>query len=189
MKDSGRNLERSKAVKNPEHIEEIQKSRDALEEFMQGNEQKFSFAVECPLSERIKYIYSVIFPGWQKQRFYLRYFFSRIAYFTDYSPIKCLIYRVIGVKIGKGVFISSDVVIDVHFPHLIEIEDYVVLGHGARIFTHEFSDATYTLGRVMIGEGTVVGGFATLRRGVSIGKDVTVPINKVVSRNIEKKHG
>jgi len=169
------------------NMEEIQKSRDALAEFMQGNEQKFSFAVECPLHERIRYIYSVIFPGRKKQNFYFRYFLSRIAYFIDYPPIKCLIYRVIGVKIGKGVFISSGVVIDVHFPNLIEIEDYVILGYGSRIFTHEFSDATYTVGRVVIGEGTVVGAFATIRGGVRIRKNVTVPINKVVSRNIEHK--
>ncbi|MCP4491834.1 MAG: acetyltransferase, partial [Gammaproteobacteria bacterium] len=89
--------------------------------------------------------------------------------------------------VGKGVFISSAVVIDVHFPDLIEIQDYVILGYGARIFTHEFSDATYTLGRVVIGEGTVVGAFASIRGGVTIGKNVTVPINKVVSRNIEQK--
>ena len=174
---------------HPEQREKMLKSRDALAAFMESNEQKFAFTVACPLPERIRYIYSVIFPGRKKAEFYLRYFFSKIAYYIDWSPMKCLIYRCIGVRIGKGVFISPDVVIDVHFPHLIEIQDYVVLGYGSRIFAHEFSDTTYTVGRVVIGEGTVVGAFATLRGGVTIGKDVTVPINKVVSRNMEKKHG
>ncbi len=167
------------------NMEAIQKSRDALAQFMQSNEQKFAFAVECPLHERIKYIYSVIFPGRKKANYYLRHLFSRVAYYIDWSPMKCVIYRCIGVRIGKGVFIAPDVVIDVHFPDLIEIHDYVILGYGARIFTHEFSDATYTIGRVAIGEGAVIGGFASIRGGVIIGKDVTVRINKIVSRNIE----
>jgi len=167
----------------------VEKKREELGEFFKYGEKKFTFDVKCHLSERVGYIYNVIFPGLAKQKFYLRHFVSRIAYFIDYSPIKCLLYRLLGVEIGKGVFISPEVVIDPHFPDLIEIGDYVIIGYGAKIFTHEFDGSTYTLGRVKIGKGAVVGGFATIRGGVEIGEMVTVPVQKIVSRDMRKIKG
>ena len=164
--------------------------RARLLKFLESEEKKFTFEVECHISQRIKYIYNVIFPGWEKPKFYLRHIISRFVYVIDYSPIKCAIYKLIGVKIGKGVFISPQAIIDPHFPQLIEIKDYAIIGYGAKIFTHEFSDSTYTIGRVEIGEGVIVGGFAIIRAGVKIGKNVTVTLQKIVSKDIgEKKDG
>jgi len=161
--------------------------RARLLKFLKSEDKKFTFEVECHISQRIKYIYNVIFPGWEKQKFYLRHIISRIAYVIDYSPIKCALYKLIGVKIGKGVFISTQVVIDPHFPQLIEIQDYAIIGYGAKIFTHEFSDSTYTIGRVEIGEGVIVGAFAMIRAGVKIGKNVTVTLQRTISKDIGER--
>lgn len=163
------------------NMDNMKKSREALAKFINSGEQKFTFKVDCHLSKRIDYIYSVLFPGWSRQRFYQRHLIAKIAYFIDYSPIKCFIYKLIGVKIGKGVFISPDVWIDPHVPNLVEIKDYAVIGYGARIFTHELSGSAYTVGRVEIGEGAIVGAYAIVRGGVTIGSKVTVPLNSVSS--------
>jgi acetyltransferase-like isoleucine patch superfamily enzyme len=102
----------------------------------------------------------------------------------DYSPFKVLIYRLIGVKIGKGVFISPQVYIDVQFPELIVIEDYVILGYGASVFTHEFISNTYRLGRVHIKRGAMIGAFSKIRSGVCIGEQANSIVNSIVIKDI-----
>jgi len=167
--------------------EQVKIHQEALIAFIRSGEQKFTFEVDCRLSERINYICNVLFTGWGKQRFYLRHLAAKLAYFIECSPVKCVLYRWIGVNIGKGVFISPDVWIDPHIPSLIEIQDYAIIGFGARIFTHEFSGTTYTVGRVTIEEGAIVGAYAILRGGVTIGSKRTVPMNSVISKDFLDK--
>jgi acetyltransferase-like isoleucine patch superfamily enzyme len=164
--------------------ERIDLERKRLAVFMRGEESVFEFTVDCALHERIKFVYAIIFPGLARFRFYARFILMRIAQLIDYPPIKVILYRFIGVKIGKGVFISPDVVIDTHFPHLIEIGDYAILGWGAFLFNHEFSGNKYRMGRIKIGEGAVIGGFAGIRGGVNIGDGVDVPASCIVYKDL-----
>jgi acetyltransferase-like isoleucine patch superfamily enzyme len=92
----------------------------------------------------------------------------------DYSPVKVLIYRSIGFRIGKGVYISPDVILDPQFPRFVEIGDHVVLGWGSKIFVHDYDGVVYRIGRVKIGAGSVIGGFSFIRAGV------TIPENSLV---------
>lgn len=166
------------------HMERIGEIRAKLFLFLSGEERSFCFPVECPLPERIGFIYRVIFPGAARLRFYLRFALARVAQYLDYSPLKALLYRFIGVRIGKGVFIAADVIIDVHFPSLVVIEDYAILGWGARLFTHEFSNGRYRIGRIRIGEGALVGACATVRGGVTIGREAEIPYGVLVFRDV-----
>lgn len=154
---------------------EIESSRVKLNNFLNSNRTKFAFRIKCDLKDRIDYIYAVIFPGKQLFFFYLRFVLGRIAEKIDYSPIKVFLYRLMGVKIGEGVFISPSVIIDPHFPKLITIEDYVILGYGARIAAHEQTGMTYYIGRVTIKKGATVGGYASIRRGSTIPEMADVP--------------
>ncbi len=149
--------------------------------FKKSDKMIFFFKVDCELKDRIKYIYKIIFPGFQKMKFYFRFFLSRIAEMIPWSPAKVFIYKIIGIKIGKGVFISPGVIIDVHFPKLIKIDDYVILGWGARLFTHEFFGKIYKLGRIKIGEGAIIGAFASIRCGVEIKKNDKVALQEIIS--------
>ncbi|HSN24175.1 MAG TPA: hypothetical protein VLS45_08430 [Methylomicrobium sp.] len=157
-------------------------NRINLVNFIKNGGKKITFEVYCSIEERIHYIYRIIFPGLEKEKFYLRHLLFKIIYFIDYSPVKCVLYKLMGVKIGKGIFISPDVWIDPHIPSLIEIQDYAIIGFGARIFTHELSGTTYTVGRVTIEEGAIVGAYAIIRGGVTIGSKRTVPMNNVISK-------
>jgi acetyltransferase-like isoleucine patch superfamily enzyme len=160
------------------------KARAALRDFLNGNERKLEIPIDSPVESRIRNIYSIIFPGSQKTRFYWRFFIARIASIIDYSPVKVMLYRSIGIKIGKGVFISPGVVLDPHFPNLIEIGDYVIIGWGTQVFTHDFSGNKYSVGRIKIERGVVIGGFCIIRGGVTIYENAQVPAACIVHKDV-----
>jgi acetyltransferase-like isoleucine patch superfamily enzyme len=159
-----------------------------LKAFFQSDEKETSFMVDCELKDRIRFIYKVIFPKSRKYRFYFRFFLARIAFYMDHSSLKVFIYRLLGVKIGKGVFISPDVFIDVHFPKLIRIDDYAILGHGVSIFTHEFISRKYKLGRVHIGQGAVIGAFSVIGSGVNIDEQANITVRSTILKDVPAFH-
>jgi acetyltransferase-like isoleucine patch superfamily enzyme len=152
------------------NMERISETCEQFQAYLTSRDKFFEFKVDYPLADRVAGIYQVIFPGRKKYQFYGRFVLARIAQMIDYSPIKVWLYRLMGIKIGKGVFIAPDVILDPHFPALIEIHDYAILGWGAKLFTHYFSGKTYYAGRIIISEGAVIGAFSLIRGGVTIGK-------------------
>jgi len=167
--------------------QEIEEIRDMIRRFRQTEESRLSFRVETDLERRIDVIYSIIFPGFKKYQFYLNFTLARIAEKLDYSPLKVLIYRLIGMKVGRGVFISADVILDPHFPELVQIGDYAILGWGAKLFTHEYYDNTYRMGRVTIGRGAQVGAYSVVRSGVTIGEMAETSPFSVIYKNVGNK--
>jgi acetyltransferase-like isoleucine patch superfamily enzyme len=173
-----------------EKFDGINKIRGEIKSFYSSSEMLYEFIVSCELKDRIPFIYNAILPGARKYLFYFHFFLSRLAYYIDYSPLKVLIYRSMGVKIGKRVFISPKVYIDVHFPKLIRIEDDVILGVGTYLFVHDFINQKYRMGRVHIKQGAVVGAFAKISCGVCIGREANLRANSIVVRDVPdfKKH-
>ncbi len=101
------------------------------------------------------------------------------------SELKNSLYRsILGVKIGKDVAISPDVLFDPFFPELIEIGDGTLLGWGCRIFTHEFHLHRVIIGKVKVGSHVMLGGFVTVRPGVSIGDKAIVQANSFVDKDV-----
>lgn len=164
-----------------EHIERL---RADLAAFLGGEARRFEFAVDCGIEERIDFIYAVVFPGLARVRFYLRFAVARLAGAIDWSPLKVRLYRLIGMRIGAGVFISPGVILDPHFPSLIEIGDYAIIGWGTHLFTHEFTGSRYSVGRIRIGRGAVIGGFSLVRGGVIIGDGAEVASTCIVYRDV-----
>ncbi|HEX2865562.1 MAG TPA: hypothetical protein VHO03_00895 [Ignavibacteriales bacterium] len=151
--------------------ENIALERKKIESFFEEENERFvEFSLDCSLEKRIKYVCEVMDPFLTSAKLDFRFVIAKIAELIALSKIKIFIYRLLGVKIGKGVFISPDVILDPHFPELITLEDYCVLGWGSKIFTHEMSTKKYRVGRVKIGKGAVVGGFSIIRSGVTIGE-------------------
>jgi len=114
----------------------------------------------------------------------LRYLALRLASRMPLHSLKIFLYRRLGVKIGKGVWISPGVMLDPIYPSLIELEDDCLLGIGCRLFTHEYTVTNFRIGRIRIGKGSVIGAYATVRSGVTIGSKVTVGFNSYVNRNV-----
>ncbi len=175
-------------MKNSTLQEKIKANRALLAEFVKGKEQCLEFGIDCGVEDRINFIYAVIFPGSQKIRFYLRFLTARIAQYIDYSPAKAFLYRLIGMKIGKGVFLSPDVILDPHFPELIEINDYAIIGWGTHLFCHEYNGSKYRVGRITIKRGAVIGGFSVIRGGVTIGENAQVASTCIVYKDVPNNY-
>ncbi len=156
-----------------------------IKRVLSGEESFYSFHTDCPLEKRMDFIFSILFHARSRPAFYLRYIICRLAMFVDYSPAKVLLYRMAGTNIGEGVYISPDVFIDPNFPQLIELEDYCVLGWGAVIACHQYSGHTYSLGRVKIGRGSVIGHHATIAPGTTIKPMVCIPRHGIITRKTE----
>ncbi len=97
---------------------------------------------------------------------------------------KLALLRWCGAKVGRNVFISTDVWIDPAFPQLLTIEDEVMVGVGVKIALHEFRPNEFRAGRVVIRKGAVIGGFALIGHGVEIGEGAVVAGGAAVGRDV-----
>ena len=128
---------------------------------------------------------AVLSPSWWSHaRFAWRATVTKIAELMPLSPLKVFFYRLLGVRIGRGVFISPRVVLDPGYPALIELEDDCLLGMGCRLFAHEYTATKFRIGRIRVGKGAVVGAYSTVRSGVTIGEKATVGFNSYVHRGV-----
>ena len=115
-------------------------------------------------------------------------FFNTIfCHICKLSPpkLKNALYRLIGVHIGENVLIAPYVQIDPFFPEMITLDDNVIIGWGASIFTHEFTTDKIRKGKVHIKKRALVGGFSIVRSGVTIGKHAVIGIGSYVNRDIK----
>ena len=113
-----------------------------------------------------------------------RYLLVSLAHHIPASGGKIALLRLAGVKIGRDVYISPGVVIDPLFPELITLEDGALLGLGCRLLTHEYTARVFRLGRVRIGQGAVIGAWATVRSGVTVDAMATVGACSFVNRDV-----
>jgi acetyltransferase-like isoleucine patch superfamily enzyme len=123
-------------------------------------------------------------PFWKAVGFYIKAGIAGWIIRWPFNAPKIWILRKLGAKIGRNVYISVDVWIDPLFPDLLEIADDVILGVGAKIAMHECTTQTFKVGRVRIGKGAVVGGFAIIACGVDIGDGAMVAGGAAVGRNV-----
>ncbi len=99
--------------------------------------------------------------------------------------LKNLLYRCMGVKIGRHVSIGLEVNLDIFFPQLIEIGDNTIIGFNSTILCHEFLQGEYRVGRVSIGKNVVIGANTTILPGVTISDGSTVSAHSLVNSNVD----
>ena len=97
--------------------------------------------------------------------------------FVTPTPLNILFYKMMGMKIGKGVHINTTNISD---PALIELEDKVTIGGSATIIAHYASQGYLVVERVKIGKGTTVGIKATVMGDVVIGEGAVIAPHEVV---------
>ena len=99
--------------------------------------------------------------------------------------------KYLGVKLGKGCFLSTKEIPDEGY--LIEIGDYVRIAAHASIYTHggiyslrKYYNDTYLeqFGKVKIGSYTSIGAHAMIMPGVSIGERCIVAGGAVVTKSV-----
>ena len=127
----------------------------------------------------------IIFPTrWIDLAFNLRFALMYLIGRLPWSCLKVWLYRRMGVRIGRGVYIAPGVFLDAFYPPLIEIADGGFLGIGCRILAHEYTATFFRAGRVRIGKGSVVGAWSIVRCGVTLGAGVTTGLGSVVVRDV-----
>lgn len=125
---------------------------------------------------------------WYRYRNPLRVVFNFLIIYTcRYLPsigLKNLLYRLVGIKVGKNVSVGLGAVFDIFFPELIEIGDNSVIGHNATILTHEFLVDEIRKGKVRIGKNVLIGTKALILPGVKIGDNAKISAYSLVNKDI-----
>ncbi len=123
-------------------------------------------------------------PFFEAQRFYLRATLLHIVLNLPYDGLRIWVLRRMGATIGENVHISVGAYIDPLFPELLTIEDNVMVGLKARLMLHEFDMHEFRAGRLILRQGCLVSGFATLRPGIEVGEGATVAAAAAVPRDV-----
>jgi acetyltransferase-like isoleucine patch superfamily enzyme len=84
-----------------------------------------------------------------------------------------------GVKLGKGVWIGYDAIIETSYPHLVTIGEGASIGIRATIIAH-FREVQ----GVTIEPGAFIGPGAIIMPGVTIGRGAVVTAGSVVTQSI-----
>jgi acetyltransferase-like isoleucine patch superfamily enzyme len=119
-----------------------------------------------------------------------------LQFFASISPsseLAVALQRARGVKIGKHVFIGPNQLIDLVYPHLVTIEDYVSMGYGM-IFAHSNPTCSKEIKKfyyprkvapVHIKRGAWLGAGVVLLPGVTVGENSVVGAYSLVTRDVK----
>ena len=105
---------------------------------------------------------------------------------------RVLLLRLMGVRVGRDVFVGFGLEIDTNHSELIEIGDHVTISHRCTIATHMATSADTPLRKlypetaapVSIGNGAWICTGAVLLPGVRIGENAVVAAGAVVDRDV-----
>ncbi len=111
------------------------------------------------------------------------YLLISICKFLPDIEFKNVLYRRIGIKIGKDVTIMGSS-FDIFFPELIRIDDGTTIGAFTVVLTHEFHNGGWSRGGVRIGKNCLIGAMTVILPGVEIGDNCTVAAYSLVNKSI-----
>ena len=110
--------------------------------------------------------------------------FSKFAENCLIPSMRIYLYRLVGIQIGKNVFIARNCYIDDEVPGLITIEDDVVIGIRAIIVAHD-DTGEKTAEPIYLRKGSYIGAGAIILPGVIVGANSIVGAGAVVVKNVE----
>ncbi|MCB0281088.1 MAG: hypothetical protein H6627_12020 [Calditrichae bacterium] len=97
--------------------------------------------------------------------------------FITPTPLNILFYRMMGMKIGKGVHLNTTNISDAA---LIELEDKVTIGGSVHIICHYAAKGFLVIAPVKIRKGATLGLKATVMGDVEIGENAVIAPHEVV---------
>jgi len=113
----------------------------------------------------------------------------------NYRLIRPFLWKKLGCKVGKKVFIGYGVWIDFTYAHLIEIGDNVHITNMCLLLCHQrdisnyfigddASSLPYEKGKIIIESGVMIGMNTTIMPGVRIGEGAIIGAKSLVTSNI-----
>lgn len=121
-------------------------------------------------------------------------FLQFLASISPSSDLAVLFNRKKGCRIGNHVYIGPNVHIDILYPQLITIEDYVSIGMNSMIFAHSNPTNSIWIKKhhyprkiapVFIRKGTWIAPGVTILCGVTIGEHSVVGAHSLVTKDVE----
>jgi acetyltransferase-like isoleucine patch superfamily enzyme len=95
-----------------------------------------------------------------------------------------MLYRLVGIKIGKNARVGLMAFFDPFFPHLITVGDNTIIGYHSTILAHEFLIHEWATGEVTIGRDVMIGANSTILAGVEIGDGAVVSACSLVNQHV-----
>jgi acetyltransferase-like isoleucine patch superfamily enzyme len=100
------------------------------------------------------------------------------------ETLRVRLHRARGVRIGKGVFIGTDVLIETSHPEMVSIGDGVDLGARTMIIAHQQGEEQRDGITVRIEDDVFVGPGAIILPHVTIGRGAVVNAGSVVTKSV-----
>lgn len=115
-----------------------------------------------------------------------------LAWLAPAYQFRASVYRICGVKVGKGAYIGFLVMMDGEYPEYIEIGDEASIGPGVTImahsgaspFHHRFGIYHEAPQKVTIERGVWLAAGSIILPGVTVGEGAIVAAGSVVSRDV-----
>ena len=113
----------------------------------------------------------------------------------NYRKIRPFIWKIMGAKVGKGVYIGSEVWIDIGNTYLITIEDEVHIANRSFLLCHQrdfldyyegdnYSNLPYVRLPIHLKRGCLLGSGVYVLPGVTIGEGSIIGSGSVVTKDI-----
>ncbi len=106
------------------------------------------------------------------------------ARYLPWLWLKNILYRAVGMKVGKNVSVGLMAMFDIFFPEMVEIDDNSILGYNSTILCHEYLINEWRTGKVKIGKNVMIGANVTILPGVIIGDGAVVSACSLVNKDV-----
>ena len=120
-------------------------------------------------------------PAWRVIRNYLIISLAKIVPVLGWKNV---LYRALGMKVGRDAAVGLSVMFDVFWPEQITLADNCLLGYNVTVLAHEFLIDEYRVGPTTIGAGAMIGANATILAGVTVGEGAVVGAGAVVTDDV-----
>lgn len=114
--------------------------------------------------------------------------FEIASHFNFWSRYKNMLFRFVGLKIGRDVLVSQYTRVDGLLPNLIILEDHTALGVACNLITHTFIDRgdvrAFLYGPIQVCKYARVGANVTITPGVTIGEGAVVAAGSLVNKDV-----
>ncbi|KKN32639.1 hypothetical protein LCGC14_0811900 [marine sediment metagenome] len=132
----------------------------------------------------------------QSQRFSIAWFVKGafnhilslvITYLVGWPRSRNMLFRFLGMKIGKNCHISQKAIPDPLLPDLIEFEDGSGCGIGVKLLTHNamnIKHGSFSFGPIKICKNARIGAYSIILPGVTIGEGSIIGTNSLVMDDI-----
>ncbi len=143
-------------------------------------------------------LWQIVVKAWVNTRnaFLVKYGMNS-ALLAPISPRKLrpAILRIVGCKIGKNVFIGSNVSVDVGHADMIEMEDHVHIAAHSILLCHQrdlknyfvgddYAKLGYKIGKIHLKRGCLLGTHSMVMPGVTVGEGAIVGAFSLVTKDI-----